>query len=349
PVTYSFNVQPVVDGQAPIGLNTTVNGSIGVTGERDFYTLVLPGATQVLFDSLTNNTQISWSLDGPRGNEVNARTLAFSDGNNTSTNSVLSLPAGTYTLTVDGTNPIDATGSYSFRLLDLSTAATLTLGTPVVNQALTPSNGTDLYKFTAAANQEFFFNSQGVTGTGSAFWKLIDPFGNLVFAATNLATDVDSMTLAQPGTYTLLVEGSVVNTAALTYPFNVQPVVDGQATIGLNSTVNGSIGVAGERDFYTLVLPSATQLVFDSLANNSQISWSLDGPRGNEASGRAFAFSDGNNTTSNTVLSLPAGTYTLTGDGTNPIDATGSDNLPPLRPSTATAPAAGAAGDDLTP
>src|SRR5947207_8324215 len=57
----------------------------------------------------------------------------------------------------------DATGAYQFRLLDLASATALTPGTPV-NGTLDPATETDLYRFTAAAGDQFFFDVQ--TGLG---------------------------------------------------------------------------------------------------------------------------------------------------------------------------------------
>src|SRR5207248_707599 len=112
----------------------------------------------------------------------------------------MDLPGGSYTLTVDGTS--DFTGAYSFRLLSYATATTVTPGTPV-SDTLNPATETDIYKFNvAAANSKFYFDS--TTGIGNATWRLIDPFGNILFS-TNQSTDVDTLTLPQTGIYFLVI------------------------------------------------------------------------------------------------------------------------------------------------
>src|SRR5262249_46482388 len=186
-------------------------------------------------------------------------------------------------------------------------------------------------KFTVGAGQKVFFDSQGVTG-GTGTWKLLDPFGNVVFGPNNLVTDIDTLTLTVPGTYTLAIEGVVSNTTPVTYSFNVQPVTDTTQALTIGTTVNGNINITGKQDHYTFTLNSPTQLTFDSFTNNPQLNWSLDGPRGNEAN-RGFQSSDGFN--GRVVVMLPTGAYTLTVDGNG--DNTGAYSFRLLDLSTATA------------
>ena len=87
---------------------------------------------------------------------------------------------------------------------------------------LTPGNRTDLYRFTVTQGSQFYFNSLSVTG-GTGAWRLVDPFGNVVFGPTNLGTDVDTLTLNVGGTYILLIEGTVGNSSPVNYTFAVQP------------------------------------------------------------------------------------------------------------------------------
>ena len=145
--------------------------------------------------------------------------------------------AGDYTLTVTGGSllqnnvlgleqgPPGETGPYQFRLSDLAAATALTPGTPV-SGSLDPANETDLYRFTAAAGDRFYFDLTARTAPGHSAWRLFDPYGNQLFNKPfndPTSSDVDALTLAQPGDYTLLVEGAIADTVAGTYTFNVQP------------------------------------------------------------------------------------------------------------------------------
>src|SRR5262249_59848073 len=117
----------------------------------------LPGAAApgLLSAVFPTDARFPGPLAGPAGIAVNARSFTASDGFTFSGSPVLSLPAGSYTLTVDATT--DATGAYQFRLVDLASATPLTPGTPV-NGTLDPAAETDLYRFTAAAGDRFFFD-----------------------------------------------------------------------------------------------------------------------------------------------------------------------------------------------
>src|SRR5262249_43541156 len=128
------------------------------------------------------------------------------------------LVPGDYTLTVERTG--DSTGAYQFAFWKLADATPLTPEAPV-SGSLSPANETDLYRFNAAAGDRFFFDAQARTGAPGATWRLIDPYGNVLFN-TGFA-DVATLTLAQAGSYTLLVEGRISDTGTGSYAFNVQP------------------------------------------------------------------------------------------------------------------------------
>ena len=309
PVNYTFAVHALSDTQQPLSLNTAVSSSISVPGEQDRYTFTLADAAQLYFDSLTSNSNLTWTLTGPPGTVINARTFTNSEGASVST-PILALPAGDYTLTIDGVG--DVIGAYSFRLVDLATATSLTGGTPVTG-SLSPTNETDLYQFTTvAANQVVYFDVQARTGANSAVWRLVDPFGQMLFVnsannATNLtfSSDVGPLTLSQPGNYTLLLEGSISDTTPGTYTFNVQPVTDETIPLVLNMTITEAIDEPGEQDHYTFTLTGDTQLLFDSLTNNNSLTWSLTGPAGAIVTARSFS------TGVNDTLVLGAGDYSL--------------------------------------
>ena len=200
----------------------------------------------------------------------------------------------------------------------------MTPGTPV-SGALDPHNETDLYRFTAAAGDRFFFDTQARTGASFDTWRLVDPFGNILFNTGFGAagTFVDTLTLAQPGSYTLLLEGRIVDTGVSTYTVNVQPVPNPSSeALDLGSVTSGTIGITGEQDQYTFHLAAASQMYFDSLTSIGNLNWTLAGPAGTAVSSRPFGQSDGSFVSGNPVLNLVAGDYTLTVDGSG--DFTGA-------------------------
>jgi hypothetical protein len=313
----TLNVVPVVD-PAPqvVTLGSTVAKTLSVPGEKDAYTFNLAANSQLYFDSLTNSANFNWSLAGPGGSAVSGRSFTASDGASND-NPVLNLVAGNYTLTVAGA--VAATGAYSFRLSDMSAVTALIPGTPI-NGTLIGGISTDLYRFTAAAGQSYYFASQVTSGNGggSDRLRLVDPYGNLLFPSfQNPTTDAGRITLNNPGTYTLLVEGFIQNSGDLSYTINVPLVVDpAPQSLTLGSTVvAGNLSVPSEQDTYTFTLASSSLLYFDSLTNSAQFNWSLAGPAGTIVSARTFLASDGPGFGA-PALNLVAGNYTLTVAGT---------------------------------
>src|SRR5205823_4999762 len=202
--TYAFNVVPVSDGLQALTLGNAVSGSIATPGQQQQYPHTFPTRRSSYLDSLTNSGQLHWSLNGPTGNVVNNRGFSASDAQSTS-NPVLALLAGDYTLSVSANG--DTTSGYQFRLFDLATATALTPGTPV-SDTLNPANATKAYQFTLATGGRYFFNYQSSSGLNNTYWRLIDPYNNMVFSAS-LVADQGPLFLSNAGTYTVLVEGYV--------------------------------------------------------------------------------------------------------------------------------------------
>jgi hypothetical protein len=263
----------------------------------------------VAFDSLTDNGSLQWSLTGPGGVVVSNRNFQGSDSFDIAV-PFIDLAAGAYTLTVDGI--ADFTGAYGFRLLNYAAGATITPGTPVSN-SLNPANETDIYKFDVPfANNKFYFDV--TTGINNASWRLIDPFGNVLFT-NNFVTDNDTITLPQTGTYFVVVEGRRnAGSGTVPYVFNVQPVNNSNTLLTFGTTVSSTIGVAGESDDYTFTLGAPVRVAMDVMTDSAAFQWSLHGPGGallvNNENFQSTDSFDGN-----PVLNLGPGNYTLTIDG----------------------------------
>ena len=193
---YSLNVQPLSQ-PAPVTITprNIVSGDIVLPGESDRFSFSLTSDQRIYFDSYTADINMHWDLWGPSGHVVNQRSFTASDSVDAS-QPVLDLAAGDYWLTVDARN--DHTGSYSFQLKDLTVATTLTPGVPVT-AALVPANETRLYQFTANVEQ-YYFDSLTTTVGRDVWWRLIDPYENIVFIS-QLQNDVDTLSLVPGRTY----------------------------------------------------------------------------------------------------------------------------------------------------
>ena len=147
----------------------------------------------------------------------------------------------------------------------------------------------------------------------------------MLFNST-FTTNDGPLTLSATGTYYLLVEGFIGDTGSGTYTIDAQFLGNTPphgAYPALRSLwvapVNGTIAAAGQLDHYVFTLATNAQLYFDSLTNNGNLQWSLNGPGGAAVTNRSFASSDGAVGGINPILPLPAGTYALT------VSATGSN------------------------
>ncbi|MDR0673568.1 MAG: putative Ig domain-containing protein, partial [Zoogloeaceae bacterium] len=314
-VGYALAVNRVPDVAQVLSVGDLVSGEVGIAGQSTVYTFELAAATQLAFDARTNRSDLVWSLAGPRGVEVTKRRFDQSDASGGF--SVLTLPAGSYRLTVRGAG--NATGAYAFSLADLvATASELRLDT-VLSGTLLSGNSTQVWRFEAAAGDRVAFQSQGVTG-GAATWRLIDHFGRDVAGSNNLAANRAALTLATGGIYTLLIEGRVNVTEAIA--FDVQLNAAGHETqaelptgdaLPLGAVVSGSLSSA-EKKIWRFTLDSDAQLVMDNQnPNYSYAHWSLLGPRGLEVDRRYLYSSDASY--AYPALALPAGEYALTVEG----------------------------------
>ena len=176
----------------------------------------------------------------------------------------------------------------------LAQATALTPGTPV-SGSLSPANETDLYQFDAAAGDRFYFDVQARSGTSSAWWLLIDPYGNVLFISgfNTTSGDVDTLTLPRSGRYTLLIEGRMLDTGSNTYTFNVQPVTISSTALTLGSPVNGSLSVPGESDQYTFTLAEPARLAFDAQSSDGRFKWNISRSTGTAIAATPFNDSDG--------------------------------------------------------
>ncbi|TAK56497.1 MAG: hypothetical protein EPO25_00385, partial [Gammaproteobacteria bacterium] len=311
-----FNLQPVTDATQALTVGALTQGTIAHAGQRQQYTFTLAAATRMILDSLTSNWALSWTLTGPRGTEVSARRLAYSDGYSLSGNPLLDLPAGDYMLTVDGEG--EAIGDYAFRLSDIATATPIAYDTDI-SGTLDPANATRLFRFAAAAGDELLFDRLSPAG-GNTYWRLLDPLGQLVFGPDSFA-DRAVLTLALAGDYTLLLEGSSEETGTRDFSFNLHlqgntpPATLTGTAISTGTTVSGELSVADETDDFVFTISEPTRIAVDALTptSGSSFAWTLSGPRGVEVANRSFYYTDSYNFGAGnpTVALLQPGTYQI--------------------------------------
>lgn len=265
--SYTFNINPHVVQTAPLTLGTAVNSSLGAPGETDVHTFSGTFGQFVYFDSLgaaaANHTV---RLESPSGKELFAVTLDGSGGA-PDIGPLRLRESGTYRLIVEAA--AGSTGNYDFRLFALPAGQTITPGTAVTD-TLDLAKGTKVYRFDvpAAGANQFSFNAPDGWSGPTTRWKLIDPWGTVLFD-DNFATDQAALTL-RDGTYTLLVEGDVQNSTTAQYTFNVEPqgtqtiAPPSGTTLTLGQATTGTITSGDPEDSWLFTGAAGQRVYFDA-------------------------------------------------------------------------------------
>src|SRR5207244_13452739 len=121
--------EPTSDASPPLAARTVPSASLPLSPHRPRASLRPPFPYTTLFRSLTDNGNLNWTLVGPAGTVVSARSFQGSDSFDFG-NPVLDLVAEEHTPTVHG--PDDpACPPYQDRNMDLASATPFPPATPV--------------------------------------------------------------------------------------------------------------------------------------------------------------------------------------------------------------------------
>ncbi|OZA70315.1 MAG: hypothetical protein B7X78_02880, partial [Sphingomonadales bacterium 39-62-4] len=299
--------------EATLVPGVTVTGTVAAL-QTQAYSFTLADAKQLVFDTLSGAADITWTLRGPRGIEVSARTFRNSDSADLAGSGLLDLPEGDYVIEVAGQGA--ASGAFSFRLLDIAAATPLTIGVGT-SFAFDPANSSRTFRFSAAAGDQLqVVRSDGLAH--DAYVRVIDPTGRQVYGPAYFGSD-NVFTAAMAGEYTVLVESRYYITSSETYGFSVDrlgntpPANTSTGTpLVLGSTVNDTLSAAGETDLFTFTTAGPVRVLMDSLTLDASKTWTLVGPRGVETGPWNLRDSDSYDRSGNTVIDLPlAGSYQL--------------------------------------
>ena len=311
--TYDFTLATVVDAEATIAVGDTVVGSIDAAGKTQRYALSLATNQRVFLDllSTSNVAALNWMLSTVEGRTVVSRTTSLAD------RGPLALQAGDYTLSVVGEG--GATGDFEFRLVEVVDEAIDIVVGEVVASAIDAPGQSDVFTFTAAANQVVLLDFLASSNTFGINWFLRDSLGRSIFSRTNALSDQGPFTLVG-GDYALTVIGEGASTGSYEFQIVEEGTGNHSATgspIDLDTEINGAIDVAGEVDMYTLTVPQGQGVYFDLLAGATNLRWTLLDPVGQAVFASALAR---RTTDDRGPFRLTAGTYMLsiehTADGT---------------------------------
>ena len=285
----------------PLSLTVTNSGAISLPGQQDRYTFVGAVGQRLYFDTLDYDAEnISVALYAPSG------AVIFNGGHNADYGPFYLTEAGTNTLVLE--SPGDATGNYSFRMLDLSAASALTLGV-TINSSLNPQSQTLVYAF-AGTNGQRLLVTNIATSSGNANWRLVSPAGQNLFYA-NIVNSPGEVLLSETGTHLLMFEGYTASIGSLDFQARLSLVSNPSGTASGFGTVRSGTTAADQTNNFTCTAPAGLPVMLDALTNSSPVTVYLLDPTG----AAVFAVNGGSD--SGPVRLPRSGTYTLSIVGTD--------------------------------
>jgi large repetitive protein len=250
----------------PLALGTIINGSISELGEQNTYTFTGASGQQLFYDALGGNAFTVRFYD-PAGREL----FNADSRNDRAPHDGLTLPVGgTYRVVIDGR--IDATGNYSFRLLDKAAATIVNLDTDIDGSFDNGGLESDSYRFTLTERQYLYFDSP--IGSGPNAWILYG--GNGQYITSKYLSDgywtynyqySDDERWLDPGDYWLVLQGN--GASAPNYRLRIITSALDTAPYTLGTTIRGRISEPGEQDTYTFSGTAGQQLFYDAFGGDA--------------------------------------------------------------------------------
>src|SRR6266699_1301375 len=291
-------------------LGGSYNGTISLAGQQDDFTFTGTAGQRLYYDALDYDFDaVNVQLINPSGG------IVFINGNSDSDVGPFTLTEpGTYTLLQKGNG--DATGDYSFRLIDVaqSPAKVLTFDT-TVNGTNVPVISASVYRFTGANGQRLFFDF-AATNIGIAYVYVYGPQNQQLNGYGYYLNSDFEQKLPADGTYVLTI-GNYPDASATNFSFRVVTPNTTISALTLGATVTGTLDEPGEEDRFTFTGTAGQRLYYDALDYDfDAINVQLINPSG------AILFVNGNSDSDVGLFTLTeSGTYTLlqkaSGDYTN--------------------------------
>ncbi|WP_293313893.1 putative Ig domain-containing protein [Microcoleus sp. PH2017_08_TRC_O_A] len=302
---YGVRIVTPTDGTSSLTLGNIVNGEITKAGQQNTYTFPASEGQRLWFDSLAAASNINGTLYSPTDTVIWSSQSLGSDLEPATLTTLKE--TGNYRFVVDGSS--DATGNYSFRILNLAAAAqTTSLDTNIFGNFGTSKREAHVYKFTGAEGQYVYFDR---TDGGWSNYSVYSPDGQR-FVYQNLIYDepyntAEPRKLPSSGEYTLVFNG----TEQLNNNYALRMVTPDLVTLphAIGDTIAGTISEPGKQDTYTFTGRPGQQLWLDTLLPNGNVTAYLYSPTSPNPIG---TYNLGDDSNDSALLTLTeAGTYTL--------------------------------------
>jgi hypothetical protein len=260
---YAFQILDAAAAPA-LSLDSVVSGTLTPGSSSALWRVTPPVAGESLYFATLAGGNGAWYLYGAGNQNLGGNSLS---GDFTINNP----PDGELLLVVSGYTP-SAPVDYSFEVFGDTTfnEPALALGTPVYGSLALPGDQA-VYTLAAPAGQRLYFD--GLTNAGDLSAALFAPGGAQVFGGA-VDQDAGPFTLAESGTYTLVVSGGGQSTGA--YGFRI---LDATAAplIGLQTQVAGTLAPGNSAALWRLDGVPAGQALYFASAQPGNAYWYLYG------------------------------------------------------------------------
>jgi hypothetical protein len=267
PTNYSFQVSDITPTTVtPTQLGTLQSGSLTTTGQVANYSFTGNAGTQIYLDSISSsNGNIRYKLLNPDGTE------AFTNHDSRFDREPFVLQqTGNYTL-----QAYNATGNYSFKLLNLPIGLGAGVNYLEIGNAVSGTRNNDaiVYTFEATEGLPILFN--GIAGTNLTA-NLYDPNGQRVFSNYNFqSNDYGVYNLTQEGWYHLVIAGN----EAIDRPYQFQLLaLDIAPDLTFNLPINGSLATGQVSQAYRFEGKAGETFFLDAIQGNTTNRWKLYDP-----------------------------------------------------------------------
>jgi Lectin C-type domain len=269
PTSYTFKITelavgtPTTPNSTAIFLNNTVNGTISTAGEFAYYTFAGKVGQKLFYDGLGGDYLRTHIYD-PTGREIVYDGNIW-DGGGIDSRYDFGSDRG-LTLGMDGTYQIaigrsGATGSYNFRLLDLSSAPVVDLDTNIQGTFATGATDSQAFRFNVTSSSQYLY-FDALQGDGA--WIVYGTNGQSINSG-RLWEDREFW--LNQGEYFLVMQGYASN-----QNYNLRIItpdlVTADTPISFNEKVQGTIPKKGGQHYYTFDATPGQKLFYDALGGD---------------------------------------------------------------------------------
>jgi hypothetical protein len=260
----------------PSGLGTVQTGTL-TSGPQSTTFTGTQGQWVYLDSQDRTSTSLTVELDDPDNKAVFSMNAAYDAG-------PYQLPrSGTYTLSIKPAST-GATGSYRFRLLDLTNGAlALTLNSKVQG-ALEVAYKTDVYQFPGASGQRLYYDALE-TDFDNVVTRIVAPDGTVRYVNGNSDQDVGPFTLVDSGTYYLFFESNLPIPS--TYIFRLLNIAD-QPPIQPGTPITATLNPGSSAAVFQYAATTGTLFFFDGTGPTGGGSVGLFGPNNETLNGTSI-------------------------------------------------------------